>query len=213
MLDTLVIGTSNPGKRREIQALLEGSSLHLVFSNVASPEETGSTFFDNALIKARATAECESARFPPHTFFAGEDSGICVPALGGAPGIYSARYSLLPVHAQAAKRFGAGSSIDVMNNQCLLEALASLPTSDRSAYYESRLVVVNASGEVIGATSGRAHGVILSAPRGTQGFGYDPIFQDLQGDCWGMLDPQLKNRRSHRAKAFEALLTVLRLAR
>jgi len=191
----IVLTTGNPGKLRELQQLL-GASFELVTQsdlNISSVEETGDTFTQNALLKARhASAESGLAAIA-------DDSGLEVDALGGAPGIRSARYA------------GVDASDDE-NNAKLLAALATCPDAERTARFRSVIVFVRAPADpepliAEGAWEGR----ILAAPRGTGGFGYDPLFLDeAAGLTGGELDPADKNRRSHRGQAARQISEWLR---
>jgi len=191
----IVLATGNPGKLRELQQLL-GASFELVTQsdlNISSVEETGDTFTQNALLKARhASAESGLAAIA-------DDSGLEVDALGGAPGIRSARYA------------GVDASDDE-NNAKLLAALATCPDAERTARFRSVIVFVRAPEDpepliAEGAWEGR----ILAAPRGTGGFGYDPLFLDeAAGLTGGELDPADKNRRSHRGQAARQISEWLR---
>jgi XTP/dITP diphosphohydrolase len=187
----LIIATGNPGKLREIQALLEGLAFvpcAQASVGVPAPEETGATFLANALLKARhasaATGEPAIA----------DDSGLEVDALGGAPGIYSARYA------------GPGAD-DAANNAKLLRALAGIAPARRQARYRCVLVYVDGpddSSPLI--ADGAWEGCIVDAPRGGGGFGYDPYFwlPELRMTA-AELDPDEKNRLSHRGRAMRDL--------
>jgi XTP/dITP diphosphohydrolase len=191
----LIIATGNPGKLREFQALLEGlpftlSSLASV--GVAAPEETGTTFFSNALLKARHAAAVTGAPA------IADDSGLEVDALGGAPGVHSARYA------------GPGAD-DAANNAKLLRALASIPPLERSARYRCVLVFVDGPGDDAPlSAAGTWEGRIADAPRGAGGFGYDPYFWLPElGMTAAELDPAEKNRLSHRGQAMRELRAKL----
>lgn len=187
----LVLASGNAGKVIELEQLLAGSGVQLVPQTalgVSDADETGLTFVENALIKAR-----HAARITGLPALA-DDSGICVDALGGAPGLYAARY--------------AGTHGDnAANNAKLLHELAGVPTEKRSAYFIAVLVVLrHADDPAPLIAEGRWHGRILEAPRGTGGFGYDPLFLPAGHDLGAAeLDPALKNRLSHRGQALEVL--------
>lgn len=151
-------------------------------------EETGETFYENALCKAKFVAE--ALNLPALS----DDSGICATALNGEPGIYSARY--------------AGDGDDEHNNQLLLKNLAD--KEDRSAKYVCCLVYYTPKGEIVTAT-GETYGRILFEPEGNNGFGYDPIFfsDDLQ-KCMGVATDEEKNSVSHRFRALKQLREKLR---
>jgi XTP/dITP diphosphohydrolase len=186
-----VIATANPGKLREFQALLEDLPFELAAQSalgVQSVEETGSTFLANALLKARhASAATGAAAIA-------DDSGLEVDALGGAPGIRSAR-------------FAGENADDAANNAKLLRALEGLPLAQRRARYRCALVFVDGPLDPAPLEAqGVWEGFILDAPRGSGGFGYDPYFwlPELAATA-AELAPDDKNRRSHRGQALRAL--------
>lgn len=193
----LVIATGNPGKLREFRALLEGLPFEPVDQSslgVPGAVETGSTFLDNALLKARHAAQ---ATGDPAI---ADDSGLEVDALGGAPGVYSARY--------AGPEAG-----DAANNAKLLQALRGIPPARRHARYRCVLVYVDGPDDPAPRQAeGSWDGIIVDAPRGHGGFGYDPHFwiPDL-GMTAAELDPREKNRLSHRARALTELRAQLAL--
>lgn len=192
----LVLASRNRKKLLELEALLAplGYRLRLVseFSDV-EPDESAPTFAENALIKARHAARVSG--LPAIA----DDSGLEVAALGGAPGVHSARYS--GVHGD-----------DAANNAKLLSALAEVKDELRSARFISVLALLRHADDPVpliafGAWPGR----ILHAPRGTQGFGYDPLFLDPEsGLTAAEMTADAKNAVSHRARAFAALLAQLR---
>jgi XTP/dITP diphosphohydrolase len=190
-LERLVIATANTGKLREFRALLAGLPFEPVSQaslGVAPIPETGSSFSSNALLKARHAAAATGAAA------IADDSGLEVDALGGAPGIYSARYA------------GEGAD-EAANNAKLLAALAGVPDAERRARYRCALVFVEGPADHSPLTAeGVWEGFILEAPRGTGGFGYDPYFwlPDLAASA-AELDPAEKNRRSHRGTALRSL--------
>lgn len=186
----LVIATRNAGKRREFARLAEGLGLHVrsldEFPEAGEPAETGETFEENALIKARAAAEATGL------WALADDSGLCVDALDGAPGVRSARYA-------------EGSDADRWRK--LLEVLANVPDSERGAAFVCVLALVSPDGREI-VESGRCEGTIAREPKGAGGFGYDPVFQvkgDAAGRTMAELAPEEKGAISHRARAFAAL--------
>jgi len=187
----LVLASGNAGKVVELEQLLAGSGVQLVPQTalgVSDADETGLTFVENALIKARHAARATG--MPALA----DDSGICVDALGGAPGLYAARY---------AGKHGDSAA----NNAKLLHELAGVPMEKRSAYFIAVLVVLrHADDPAPLIAEGRWHGRILEAPRGEGGFGYDPLFLPAGHDLGAAeLDPALKNRLSHRGQALEVL--------
>ncbi len=220
-----MIATANPGKLREFQALLAGLPFALVAQaalGVAAPEETGATFAENALMKARHAAAASGAAA------IADDSGLEVDALGGAPGIYSARYSRpgagdasvvdaavvdAAVVDPAARHAAAldAAAVDAANNAKLVAALRGVPFESRSARYRCALVYLDGPGDPAPLrTEGVWEGYILEAPRGSGGFGYDPYFWLPElGLTAAQLEPERKNRLSHRGMALEALRSAL----
>lgn len=212
----LVVATGNPGKLREFQALLRGMPFELVSQKdlgIETPEETGASFLDNALLKARFAARAAG------TAALADDSGLEVDALGGAPGIYSARYAWrctgAPEDQEALRVRGTGwggTTVDEANNASLLNALRSVPPERRRARYRCVLVMLYGGPEdprpLI--AEGVWEGMILDAPRGQGGFGYDPLFwvPDLAATA-AELSQDEKNRRSHRGIAMRALRSAL----
>ena len=191
-LPRLIIASHNPGKIREFQAVLghRWQVCPQTDLNVGDVEETGSTFVENALIKARhacARARCAALA---------DDSGLVVPALGGAPGLRSPRYS------------GGG---DEANNALLLKNMATLEAEDRAAFYVAVVVLLEHVDDPTPLIAeGRWHGRIATAPRGTGGFGYDPLFvADGYEQHAAELSAEVKNRVSHRAVAVQQLLQQL----
>jgi XTP/dITP diphosphohydrolase len=187
----LVLASGNAGKVAELRQLLDGSAIDLVPQTtlgVGDADETGLTFVENALLKARHAARATG--LPALA----DDSGLCVDALGGAPGLYAARYA--GVHGDNAA-----------NNAKLLRELDGVPMSRRGAYFIAVLVVLrHADDPAPLIAEGRWHGRVLEAPRGTGGFGYDPLFLPDGSDLGAAeLDTALKNRISHRGQALAAL--------
>jgi XTP/dITP diphosphohydrolase len=187
----LVLATGNQGKLAELRQLLEGTGIQVLPQSdfdVPDAEETGLSFIENAILKARHAAA--------HTGLPAiaDDSGIEVDALDGAPGIYSARY---------AGRHGDSRA----NNDKLLAALAGLPEGERGARFYCVMVFLrHAEDPTPIIAEGSWEGRILEAPRGEGGFGYDPLFFDptLERSA-AELDPTEKNRISHRARALAQL--------
>jgi len=191
----LVLGSRNKKKLKEMLDLLGDLGLDLTdltpYPDAPEVEETADTFVGNATLKATQLAPVLGA------WVVGEDSGLCVPALGGAPGVYSARYS-------------GKQGDDAANNAKLLREMAAVPPEQRAAYYVSTAVLANPTGKVVASVEGRCHGVILDAPRGTGGFGYDPLFLVPEhGKTFGELPPEVKQSMSHRANAFKELRPVI----
>jgi XTP/dITP diphosphohydrolase len=206
----LVIATANPGKLREFQALLADLPFTLIAQGalgMAAPAETGTTFAENALLKARHAATASGAAA------IADDSGLEVDALGGAPGIYSARYACDAAGEAGAVQAGAvqAGAVDTANNAKLVAALKGVPFESRRARYRCALVYLDGPADAAPLhAEGVWEGYILEAPRGSGGFGYDPYFwlPDLELTA-AELDPERKNRLSHRGKALQALRRAL----
>jgi XTP/dITP diphosphohydrolase len=191
----IVLASSNPGKLKEFQQLLAGVGLDVRAQSeydVVDADETGLSFVENAILKARNA--CEATGLPALA----DDSGIEVDALNGAPGIYSARFS------------GAGAS-NASNNQKLLDELDGTPEAQRTARYQCVLVYMRHGTDPTPLIcQGSWEGRILTAPAGDGGFGYDPLFYVPTHNCAAAeLSKDEKGRISHRALALRALLTQL----
>ena len=191
----IVLASGNAGKLREFQQLLSGCGFEVLpqsdfFSENA--EETGLTFVENAILKARYA--CEKTGLPALA----DDSGIEVDALNGRPGIYSARYA------------GEGAN-DANNNAKLLQELHGVPTEKRTARYHAVLAFMrHAQDPTPILCHGIWEGIILAEPRGEGGFGYDPLFFVPSHNCASAdLSKDEKNRMSHRGKAMQELLKKL----
>ncbi|MED5610575.1 MULTISPECIES: RdgB/HAM1 family non-canonical purine NTP pyrophosphatase [Pseudomonas] len=188
-LDQLVLASHNAGKLKELQAML-GAHVKVrsigEFSDV-EPEETGLSFVENAILKAR-----NAARISGLPALA-DDSGLAVDHLGGAPGIYSARY--------------ADGKGDAANNAKLLDALREVPDEERGAQFVSVLALVRHADDPLPILcEGIWEGSILREARGEHGFGYDPLFWVPESGCSSAeLPPEQKNRLSHRARAMALL--------
>lgn len=193
MRGRVVLASANAGKLRELAGLLAPAAIELHSASefdVPTPEETGQTFLENALLKARNA--CAVTGLPA----IGDDSGLVVPALGGAPGIYSARFA--GPDASAAD-----------NNAKLVAALAGV--ADRRAHFYCALVFLERLDDPAPlVATGVWHGEIVDRPRGGHGFGYDPHFfvPELRATA-AELDPDIKNARSHRGLAARALARQL----
>lgn len=192
----LVLASGNPGKLIELRELLAGSGIGLVAQNelgIDDADETGLSFVENAILKARHAARASG--MPALA----DDSGLCVDALDGAPGLYSARYA--GMHGDNAA-----------NNVKLLRELEDVPDAKRTAHFTCVLALLHGGDDPdpIVAT-GRWPGRVLTAPRGERGFGYDPVFLPDDGGGLGSaeLEPALKNRISHRGQALAALCQML----
>jgi XTP/dITP diphosphohydrolase len=190
-----VLATGNLGKAREIAALLAPADVRVVSQSdfgIEPADEPGATFIENAILKARHAAA--GSGLPAIA----DDSGLVVDALGGEPGVRSARY--------------AGDGDDAANIRRLLAALAEVPASARSARFVCAAVLLMHPADPIPLVcEGRWEGFIATSPRGSGGFGYDPVFIPL-GDTRSAaeLSAEEKNRHSHRARAFGQLLAALR---
>ena len=187
---TVVLASGNAGKLRELREILGGTfdvRAQAEFG-VADIEETGLTFVENALLKARHAAQATG--LPALA----DDSGLCVDALGGAPGLYSARYA--GTHGDARANIGK-----------LLDALRDVPDERRTAHFHATIVLLrHATDPQPLIAEGSWHGRILHVPRGDGGFGYDPVFLDPEhGASAAELDPAVKHRTSHRGRALAAL--------
>lgn len=191
----LVLASGNRGKLAEMRQLLAGLDIELVAQSelgVAEPEETATTFVENALLKARHATRATG--LPA----LGDDSGLCVDALGGAPGLYSARYA--GVHGDGAANIAK-----------LLDALREVDEARRTAHFHCTIALLrHADDPAPLLAQGRWDGRILGAPRGAGGFGYDPVFFDpALGRGAAELDPATKNRVSHRGQALARLRAML----
>ncbi|MEB4591082.1 RdgB/HAM1 family non-canonical purine NTP pyrophosphatase [Candidatus Thiothrix sp. Deng01] len=195
----IVLASGNAGKLREFNAMMADLGLEFVRQSelgVQDAEETGLTFVENALLKARNAAQ--------HTGMPAmaDDSGIVVDALGGAPGLYSARYA-------------GEHGDDAANNAKLLEALKDTPEAQRSARFYCCIVYLRHPHDQLPIIAEASwEGRVLSAPSGANGFGYDPLFYVPTHGCSSAeLPPEEKNRISHRAQALRKLHTLLEQAK
>ncbi len=193
--ERIVLASNNPGKVREINQLLAERQIHILPQSefgVPDIEETGLSFVENAILKARNAAA--HSGLPAIA----DDSGIEVDALHGAPGIYSARFA------------GAGAS-DQENLDKLLEELTAVPDDERTARFQCLLVYMRHGADPTPLIcQGTWEGRILHAPRGENGFGYDPVFfVPGEGCSAAELPPEIKNRLSHRGQALQKLLSEI----
>jgi XTP/dITP diphosphohydrolase len=190
----IVVGTRNEGKLREIRAILEPEGFEVLslaeFGDAPEVEETGVTFAENARIKAREISTALGKTV------LGEDSGLETDALDGAPGVFSARFAGEPQDPEA-------------NNALLLERMNGIEAPHRTARYRCAVCLASPRGPIAEA-QGTTEGSIVFAPKGTDGFGYDPLFlsSDL-GVTFGEADATEKHAVSHRGRALRALLEVL----
>jgi XTP/dITP diphosphohydrolase len=196
-MQKLVIATSNPHKVEEIAAVLGQigiSCIPMESAGIPEPDENGATFEENARIKAIAYAHALG------TTVLADDSGLEVDALGGAPGVHSARYA------------GAGETRaerDAANNAKLLDALASVPDGRRAARFVCVLCIAAPDGRIVAEARGHFEGVIGRAPSGANGFGYDPLLVLEDGRTSAELSAEEKNARSHRGNALRVLAAKL----
>lgn len=186
-MPSLLLGTRNPGKVKEITRILEDSGWAFFslqdFDNVESPEENGETYADNAIIKARCYAAATAL------IALADDSGLEVEALAGAPGVLSARYA-------------GESASDADRRELLLSELAKTAAENRRARFVSVVAIADPRGTVLNVSEGICEGLITLAPRGSGGFGYDPLFiPDGYDQTFAELPEDVKNRTSHRARA------------
>jgi len=191
-MNKIVLASGNAGKVREINKLFAGRGIEIIPQSefdVAEVAETGTTFVENAIIKARHAAKCTG--LPAIS----DDSGIEVDALDSRPGVYSARYA------------GENAS-DQDNNALMLKQLSGVPDAERTARYQCLIVFMRSHTDPVPLiTQGSWQGRILHAPQGDGGFGYDPIFYVPTHDCsGGELPLEVKNTLSHRAIALNAML-------
>lgn len=195
----LTVATTNAGKVREFKQLLTGTDLEVAdissLSGLPPPEETGRTFTDNAALKASYYA------LAAKTWTLADDSGLAVNALGGAPGVHSARW---------AQMHQAGEG-DMANNILLLSQMESTPDEDRSARFSCALALSDPKGRIILTTMDWVEGRILRAPRGGGGFGYDPLFfLDSHNKTTAELPAEEKNAISHRGKALRRMVGLMK---
>lgn len=206
MARTLFIGTTNPGKLGEFVALLAPLGLTVQVARSASEVEEPSTdvldgFVENAKVKALAYAGlCGGVTLA-------EDSGLAVAALGGLPGIFSARFADLDL---ATKRIAPSGrtrdQIDPLNNQRLLECMKGFEQPRRAAMFRTAVAVARGQ-DLLFAAVAESHGWISEEARGDRGFGYDPVFvgQDTFGKTYAEIDPVRKNLKSHRKRVMDEL--------
>jgi XTP/dITP diphosphohydrolase len=195
-VNRVVVASGNPGKIRELSELLKPLGIEAVPQSafaVPEAEEPHDTFLENALAKARHAANMTG--LPALA----DDSGLCVPALFGEPGVHSAYY---------AGREGTREERDARNNAKLVAQLVATP--DHRAFYYCVLVLVRAPNDPTPVVAdGEWHGEIVAEPRGTHGFGYDPHFLTVFGKTAAEMPAEAKNRVSHRARALAALAARL----
>lgn len=202
----LYVATSNPGKLRDFRVAAQAHGVDIQplpgLSEIAAPDETGTTFLANATLKA-----VYYSQYAPHDLVLADDSGLEVDALNGDPGVRSARYA-----ADAGIIDSPDAPVDntdVWNNMVLLQRMGGVPADRRTARYHCVLVAARA-GQVVAAADGSVEGTIMEAPRGRGGFGYDPLFYLPQLDkTMAEIDLETKLTLSHRGRALESLLQKL----
>ncbi len=201
MPQTLLLGTHNPGKIHEIKLILGdvGWTLRSLrdFDGVGVAAEHADTYSGNAILKAQFYARA-TEMFAPGMLALADDSGLEVEALGGAPGVLSARYA--GEHASDADR-----------RALLLSELAKIGSDNRRARFVCAIALARADGEIVNLSEGVCEGMITFAPRGTSGFGYDPLFvPDGYDQTFAELSDEVKNQISHRARALIKVRDYLR---
>ena len=199
MTKKVVLATNNQNKAREIRNIVAGKDIEIYtladLNLISDPEETGSTFIENAAIKAEsALAELKEKGFAGYAV-AADDSGLCVDALDGGPGVYSARYAEINGQPCTYKD----------NNKKLLKALKKIPKPERTAHYETAAILINEDGTRTEAI-GQLFGTIGTHEKGTNGFGYDPIFYpEGAAITLAQFTAEEKDEISHRGQAFRKL--------
>lgn len=216
---SIVVASRNRKKTAEIVELCAGHGIQVVglseFNDVPEVVEDGATFAENAAKKASQTA------LHLKRWVLGEDSGLAVDALGGQPGVYSARYASRNGPAASGRQPVANSrspiadgdsavDVDAANNQKLLDALSGVPEENRGAKYVCNVAVADPNGRIRLQVEACCRGRIAHEPRGTNGFGYDPLFLIPEYHrTFGELSPLVKRQLSHRARAFARLIPRL----
>lgn len=191
-LRRLLVASHNPGKARELAALLSGLPVQVqslaAYPQVVLPGESGESFAENALLKARAASQATGE------WALADDSGLVVPALGGAPGLHSARVA----------------ETDAERIAWLLRQMQGLPAARRQAHFVCVLALTDAQGKALGTWEGRAEGRITEAPRGRGGFGYDPVFlYEPAGKTFAEMTAEEKAAVSHRGQALREFRQAL----
>jgi XTP/dITP diphosphohydrolase len=205
-MPVLYAATTNQGKLRDFSTAAQEFGVEIepltILATIPAPEETGTTFVDNAILKA-----IYYSRFAPSEIVIADDSGLEVEALNGAPGVRSARFASDSGLADSPD--APLDNTDVWNNMLLLQRLAAIPAPQRTARYHCVLAAAR-NGQILHTAEGSVEGVILEAPRGTGGFGYDPLFYLPQLDrTMAEIDLETKLSLSHRGRALQALLELL----
>ena len=205
MVLRLYAATTSQGKLRDFRTAAEAHALTIEplpgLETIPAPEEDGLTFAANATLKA-----VYYSRFAPGEWVLADDSGLEVDALNGAPGVRSARFA---ADAGVTDSPDANDNTDVWNNLVLLQRLAGVPQEQRTARYHCVLVAAR-DGVALHTAEGAVEGLILEAPRGTGGFGYDPLFYLPElGLTMAEIDLETKHTLSHRGRAIQSLLPML----
>ena len=192
-MQKILIATKNEGKMKEFRRMLEPLGYEVVSAAsegiTEDVEETGTTFLENAILKA--VSVCKASGMPS----IGDDSGLCVDALGGDPGVYTARYA-------------GPEKNNEKNIQKLLDNLKDVPDEQRGAHFEVALACAFPDGKILKAV-GQCYGTILHAKQGEDGFGYDPIFS-VDGKSFAEISREEKDKISHRGKALRRLLELMK---
>ncbi len=201
----LYAATTSQGKLRDFRTAAQAHSLSIDplpgLAEIPTPEEDGATFAANATLKA-----VYYSRFAPGALVLADDSGLEVDALNGAPGVRSARFA---ADSGLVDSPGANDNTDVWNNVVLLQKMATIPMAQRTARYRCVLVAAR-DGVALHTAEGAVEGTILSSPRGTGGFGYDPLFYLPELDrTMAEIDLETKHSLSHRGRAIAPLLKLL----
>ena len=201
----LFVATTSQGKLRDFRAAAEAHRIDIDplpgLANIPAPEEDGVSFAENATLKA-----VYYSRFAPTQLVLADDSGLEVDALGGAPGVRSARFA---ADTGLVDSPDANDNTDVWNNIVLIQRLAGVPLEQRTARYRCVLAAAR-DGEALHTAEGSVEGLILEEPRGTGGFGYDPLFYLPQLErTMAEIDLETKLSLSHRGRAIEALLRMM----
>jgi len=201
----LYAATTSQGKLRDFRVAAEAHKVAIEplpgLATIAAPEEDGATFEANATLKA-----VHYSLFAPGSLVLADDSGLEVDALDGAPGVRSARFA---ADSGLVDSPDANDNTDVWNNMILLQRMAAVSAGERTARYRCVLVAAR-DGVALHTAEGKVEGLILDAPRGTAGFGYDPLFYlPALASTMAELDLETKHALSHRGRAFAALLAML----
>lgn len=203
MILRLFVATSSQGKLRDFRTAADAHGIAIIpllnLDSITPPDETGTTFEDNAKLKA-----VYYSQFAPGELVLADDSGLEVDALNGAPGVRSARYAADAGLVDSPD--APMDNTDVWNNMLLLQRMASVPEAERTAHYRCVLAAAR-DGEVVTTAQGTVDGVIIQAPRGTGGFGYDPLFFLPELDStMAEITMEKKLALSHRGRAIQAML-------